>query len=307
MSLTNFPNGISSFGFPLIGSGPVMTTGSVWFVNSVTGIDASGRGVDPSRPFATIDFAVGQCAAAKGDVIFVMPGHVETITAAAGLAVDVVGISIIGIGAGANRPTINFTTSTAATCTVSAANCLMRNILFTGGIDALVSPVVVSAADFTLEDCEYRDVTGQCTIFLLTTAAADRMRILRFRHDGDSSAGTDSSITLVGGDRIVIDGMVADGNFAVGIINIRTTATTDLEIRNFIGRTRNSVDILVIDTITGSTGIMGPWISGRLQDNAANITEALTGATFVYIQPINLVNLAGESSMFTNITASTDA
>jgi hypothetical protein len=44
-----------------------------------------------------------------------------------------------------------------------------------------------------------------------------------------------------------------------------------------------------------------------LQDNAANITEALVGAAMQFMQPINLVNLAGESSMQTNIAASTDA
>jgi hypothetical protein len=63
----------------------------------------------------------------------------------------------------------------------------------------------------------------------------------------------------------------------------------------------------LIDTITASTGMIGPNINLRLQDNAANITEAITGATFVYFQPINVVNLAGESSLVINITASTDA
>ena len=44
-----------------------------------------------------------------------------------------------------------------------------------------------------------------------------------------------------------------------------------------------------------------------LQDNAANVTEAVAGAAMQFMQPIRIVNLAGESSMETNITATTDA
>jgi hypothetical protein len=179
--------------------------------------------------------------------------------------------------------------------------------LFTGGIDALTSPIQVQAADFWLDNCETRDVTGQATDWILTTAAANRLKITNHRHDGDTAAGTNAFLAIVGGDGIVVDGLRCDGNFAVGGIDIRTTATTDLEVRNVYFRTRNAADIFLIDTITGSTGLIGPNLNLRLQDNAANITEALTGATFVYFQPINIVNLAGESSMQTNITASTDA
>jgi hypothetical protein len=184
---------------------------------------------------------------------------------------------------------------------------VVQNLLFTGGIDALASPIQVQAADFALIGCEWRDVTGQCTDCILTTAAATRMLIKDFRYDGDTAAGTNAGIAIVGGDRITIEGLHMDGNFAVGGIDIRTTATTDLEVRDVVFRTRNSADIFLIDTITASTGVIGPNINLRLQDNAANITEACTGATFVYFQPINIVNLAGESSMQTNITASTDA
>lgn len=283
-----------------------LTTGNIFFANSVTGTDAAGYGQNPDAPVASIDYAIGLCTANQGDRIYAMPLHVETIAGAAGVALDVAGVEIIGLGTGAARPKVNFT-ATDSTFAVSAANCTVRNLLFTGGIDAVVSPITVAAADFKLLDCEYRDVTGQCTDFLLTTAAATRMVIDGLRYDGDTAAGTNAAIAIVGGDRIEIKNSRFDGNFAVGVIDVRTTATTDLEVHDCTARTRNSVDIFLIDTITASTGFVGPNLNLRLQDNAANITEACTGATFVYIQPINVVNLAGESSMFTNITASTDA
>ena len=217
------------------------------------------------------------------------------------------GISIIGMGNKRNRPQVNFTTAVGASWKVSAANIWVENIRFTGGIDALTNPIHVDAADYTMVNWTYTDVTGQCTDCVLTTANASRMELAFFEYDGDTAAGTNAGIAIVGGDGIKIHDFIADGNFAVGFIDIRTTATTDLKVWNVPSfRTRNSTDIFCIDTITASTGTMGPNLNLRLQDNAANITEAITGATFVYFQPINIVNNAGESSMQSNITASTD-
>lgn len=313
MATSNYPNGFSNGvfvrGVPLTVAHP----GQVFFVNNSSVL--APRGVNGSdgnpgtyqKPFSTINGAVAQCTAGRGDIIFVMPGHAETISAAAGVDLSKSGIALIGLGVGALRPTLNLT-ATASTVAMSAANCSMKNILITGGIDAIVKAVLVSAADCTIEGCELRDVTGQMTLGVLTTAAANRLKILKHIHKGDTAAGTDAAIRLVGGTEIEITAEVIDGNFAVGAIDIATTATTNLYVHD-MGRvyTRNSADIILVDTITASTGQIGPNINGRLTDNAANITEAFTGATFVYMQPLNLVNLAGESSMQSNITASTDA
>lgn len=292
-------------------------TGETFYVSNVTtaaalapgaiGGSNGNDGKSPQRPFSTIDYAVGRCSADRGDAIYVLPGHVETVTAAAGLALDVAGITLVGVGSGSKRPQINFTTATTADMNVDAANITMRNFLFTGGIDALVAPIDVNAADFKLLDSEWRDVTGEAVNVILTDANAARMMIRNWRHDGAVGVGTNAGIAIVGGDGIVIDGLRMDGNFAVGGIDIRTTATTDLEVRNVVFRTRNAADIFLIDTVTGSTGMIGPNIYLRLQDNAANITESITGATFVLFDDIYVVNLAGEKGMLINTTASTDA
>lgn len=307
MDFTNFPRGFP-FGVTLRNL-PILNTypAQCFWVDSNAGRN-SGAGT-LERPFATIDYAIGRCRANKGDIIMVKAGHVETITAAAGIACDVAGISIIGHGNGSDRPTINFTTSTAATMTISAANILLQNLLFIGGVDALVSPIVVSAADVTMIGCETRDTAGtaQATDWILTTAAANRFSLLRHRHDGDPAAGANTFLAIVGGDGIVVDGLRLDGNFAIGGISVRTTATTDLEVRNVMFRTRNAADIFLVDTITGSTGMIGPGLYLRLNDNAANITEAITGATWVLFDDIFVVNLAGEKAMLINTTASTDA
>lgn len=312
MPLTNFPNGVSSFGMPIVGAGPVLTTGNVFFVSSTaTGRgDGTANGRDPATPFATIDYAVGQCTANNGDHIIVMPGHVETVTAAGGLDLDVAGITILGLGSGFTIPQINFTTAVGADMDVDAANITMRNFRFTGGIDALTGPIDINAAGFTLTDFITQDVTGQATDFIVTDDNCDRLFISNWRHLGAAAAGADTAISLVGGDDWVIENFDIYGNFAVAAIENVTTASNRVRIGGGTKAcyiwTENAADV-AITMVATSTGSIGPNINIMLQDNAANITEAVVGAACQFFQPIRLVNLAGESSMETNITASTDA
>lgn len=312
MPRSNFPRGfaegVTIRGVPLIQTNP----GQVYWVYNGTALlpgqigGSDGNKGTFDQPFSTLDYAVSRCVANRGDIIFVKPGHSETIATATALAIDVAGVAVVGLGRGSNRPTFNLTATT-STITMSAANCTFWNCLVTGGVDAIVAVFTISGADCALQ-LNYRDVTGQCTDCVVTTAAANRLYIDVNEYDGATAAGTNAGIAIVGGDAIEIVGRYMDGNFAVGGIDVRTTATTDLFVHDFqYFRTRNAADIFLVDTITASTGQVGPNINLRLQDNAANITEACTGATFVYMQPINIVNLAGESSMQTNITASTDA
>lgn len=322
MALSSYPNGFAQGvmirGVPLMQTHP----GKVFWVYNGTTLDQGHRaGSNGNKgtfdaPFATLDYAVGQCRANKGDVIFIKPGHTETLTATS-VAVDVAGIAIVGLGQGASRPTFN-ATATASVFPISAANVLVHNLLFTGGIDAVVSMITVSAADVVLNDIELRDVTGQMVAGVLTTAAADRLKIKGFKYDGADAAGGAAAIALVGGDQIEISDFDIIGNFSVGGIDVRTTATTNLRVYNGnVWNQHGTIDCCIVDTVTASTGVMGPDLFLRLTENAANITEAITGATFHYNgggtvaglvgTGILVANLAGEAGMVINKTASTDA
>lgn len=307
MTVSNYPNGFSNGvsvrGLPILNS----YGGNIFWVDSGSGSDGNKGTHD--RPFATLDYAVGRCTANNGDIIIAKAGHVETVSAAAGLALDVAGISIVGLGKGSDRPTVNFTSVVGADMDVDAANISIENFLFTGGIDALTGPIDVNAADFSMINCETRDVTGQAVDFIVTDANADRMLIDGWVHRGAAAAGADTAISIVGGDGITIRNFWIDGNFAVACIENVTTAATNLSVygdRQCFARTRNAADV-IFTAVATATGNVGPNINARLADDAANITEAFVGADMQFFQAINIVNADGQSSIQTNITASADA
>lgn len=93
MPLTNYPNGITSFGIPVLGSGSVpANVGTYWFVSGSNGVDGNS-GLDPSQAFATIQYAVDRRGA--NDVICVAPGaYDETVTISRGLGP----LTIVGLG-----------------------------------------------------------------------------------------------------------------------------------------------------------------------------------------------------------------
>lgn len=150
MTLTNYPNGISSFGIPVYGSqsNGQPLVGQVLFVDTVNGVDA-GAGTSPSKAYKTLTYALTQ-ATANG-TIFILPGSTFTVSNATAYAVSVAGLKIIGLGEGSARPTFTFDTATTATIAVSVANVVFQNCIFTANFADIVAPfTLTTAAGFTL-------------------------------------------------------------------------------------------------------------------------------------------------------------
>lgn len=304
---------MATFGLSMIN--PI---GKVFYVQSThAAAGATGKsGEDPNDPMSTIVSAVALCTAGRGDVIVCLPGHVETIIAADQLLLNIAGVTIIGVGSGSARPTINFTTSTGSCVKVSAANVTLINLLFTGGIDALTGILLVQAADFKLIGCETRDVTGEMVACIITTAAADRLYIKKWRHNGATTPGGSTALQIVGGDGHIVEDFDIFGNFSVAAIRNVTTAMTNARIgggdgENFIQNGLDNAAVVAITLVATSTGHVGPNISMRIgvdaTSNTTNITEAIVGAAMQMFLPLNVANLGGEVAMAINITAATDA
>ena len=166
-------------------------TGNIFWVDSAesAGGDTDGHGQNPGTPFLTIDYAIGRCTASNGDVIYVAPGHAETLTGAGGITMDVAGVSIIGLGSGDTRPTITFTTAAAASVLVSASDCVIANMRFICNITVQNHMIDVAADDLEIYGCSFKEgtATGLCFISADTTDGdSDNLYV----HDCDFYAPT---------------------------------------------------------------------------------------------------------------------
>lgn len=173
--------------------------GNHYFVGSAaTGASATG-GYTPDVPATTLDYAIGLCTAAKGDTIHVMPGHAENVSAAAAIAADISGISIIGYGNGRLRPTFTFDTVAGASFDITAANITIQNIVCITGVDAITAMFNVNAADVAFENCEFQISNGTLgsVLIILTAATAARLRVERCNFFGPAtSSGTTTTACI---------------------------------------------------------------------------------------------------------------
>lgn len=81
MALTNFPNGVTSFGVPMIGGiGSIPLTGTWYFVDPANGSDAND-GLSPSSALATLYMAHSKMTAGKNDVCLLIGDGSTTGTA----------------------------------------------------------------------------------------------------------------------------------------------------------------------------------------------------------------------------------
>ena len=301
--MTNFPNGVACFGqavLPAILQAP--HSGRVYWVsnNSTTpgndvkvGQDqAHPAGGTYNRPFATIDYAVGQCRSAQGDVIIVKEGHAETLTPTS-LALDVAGVKIVGLGTGPQRPGLTFDTAT-DTITVSAAGVEMHNFRFIAAIGDVVAAVTATTAtDLVLSDILMQESsTFQFINMVAATGAAntaDRMTIRRVQWHSDD-AGSDGLVIATGSmDSLLIEdcSVMFDAGVAAGVA---LALAADQQATNLIVR-RNSFKTALVDTAGIIVAGTAATSSGVIYENYIQALDAaaagFTGAATV---PIMLGN-----------------
>lgn len=217
MGITHFPNGVSSFGVPVLGGGAGLipqTTGDYYFVDD-SGSNAND-GLDPDHPVATIDYANGLCTADHGDVIIVMPGHAETET---GMALDVAGVTIVGLGYGEAMPTVTADTTAADLVNVTADSVVIKNIKFVGGASGTTALIDASAdADFLrLEGCWFESGAAAPVDVITLATGADDVSIVNCTFKG-AGTGLDNFILCEGYvARLLVQNCFMDSTGSAGI------------------------------------------------------------------------------------------
>ena len=259
------------------GDGEQVKTGNVFYVDSgaANAADQPNNGT-VDAPFATTNYAITRCTANNGDIIHPMPGHAETLTAAAAIAQSIAGIRIFGLGEGASRPRYTFQTAAGASWSFTAASSKIKNIIGIGNLDGLTNPFHVQAADCEL-DIEWQDTsaTVEALRAVLTTAAADRFKCrLKYRGFTGGNAVV-NAIRLVGGDGADIY-IEAFGVCTTAWVEFATTLCTNVRVEGILftqgitNGTRN-----VVDTITGSTWSADLFDASAGQHQSGGSAQAL--------------------------------
>lgn len=263
MAFSNYPNGfvngVQMRNVPIVQSHP----GRVfWVYNGTTGLMPGQRGGSDQNkgtfdsPFSTLDYAIGQCVAGRGDIIYIKPGHAESVASATALAFDVAGIAIIGLGNGSSRPTFTFTTANTATIAVSANNITLQNCLFIGNFLSIASCFTVgAAADFWIDSCEFRDtsaVLGFLSIVTTTVSVnSDGLKYTNNQRKSDATTNPGPDLVIANTmSRLKVNGnksvhTVASNNVAA-LVEHGALVMTDAEIMGNFVYTVNS------DTATGA-------------------------------------------------------
>lgn len=159
MGYTNFPNGITSFGIPQLGSGIPTNIGQYLFVDSTNGTDGN-RGESIERPFATIQKAVN--SAKRGSVILVAPGQYdETVTISRTTASS--NLTIVGMG-GRGAAYIEPSTEDAAGMVVHADDVTLINIGVAAEDETSAAALTVTGSRFRAYGCKIEGGATQVVI-----------------------------------------------------------------------------------------------------------------------------------------------
>jgi hypothetical protein len=271
------------------------TPGNVFFVNSATGTDATGHGRRPDAPLASLSYAYSSDLVTSGDVVYVMPGHTETVGSAGAVTADIAGVTVIGLGSGATRPTFNFTT-TDGTMLISAASTKWVNLLCVANTAVdVVDGIVVTGADCTLVDIHGREdgTTKQFVLWLRLHTGAARARLIRPRFLGAAGDAGVAAIKISG----VIDGVYIEEAWCVGIHSSGTifsdASATDTMIVGAFCRQAHATKDSGIALAAGNTAvIINPMIQSATND-ADGFNLAIVAAAGAVYNPL-VVNLAGE-------------
>lgn len=321
--LSNFPNGFANGlmvrGMPLL----QMQPGVVWWVNNSTILRPQGRaGSDSNRgtflsPFATINFAVNTAAtASRGDIVFVGPGHAETISDAVTLSLANAGVAVIGLGSGSLRPTLTFGAA-AGNIPLLAANCSMQNILFKANFAAIVSAFTATSTntptDFELANCEFRDGSSSLNFISLVTgnATANSMDGFRFVGNKKYGLGTTAATTaikmLAAFDRVQLLGnwgVDAILNDTAALLAAGSSSGTNFELtgnRWFRPNTSSTGGSFISGTGTAWSGIASDNRFWQL-DNSAGIWIS-TGTKLGFFENYSPITGAADASGLINPAA----
>ncbi len=254
MGISQFLSLTSTGAIPNVGIADWFTTGTLFFVDSNNGA-ATNNGLTPGQALTTLSAALALCTANKGDIVFLMPGHAETLSAE--LSISTEGVSVIGLGNGDNKPVIT-ADNTATSLTLAADNLTLFGIVFQNDVDSQVEVIDIADAQYArVEQCQF--IEGSSKQYLLgisiTNAGADNV-VIKDCELTCTALGANSAIKIgVVVDRLTIEGCTVIGDYADACIhNPIGNIATNLIIRDCFLKNDNTGEhsIELVSACTGA-------------------------------------------------------
>ncbi len=238
----------------------------------------TGRGTY-KRPFATINQALDKCLANRGDIVLVMPGYTETVSSAGGgLAFDVAGTAVVGLGSGSLKPTITLDTIISADVDLSADDVILYNLRFVAGYASVTHCLDVTGADARIDSCDFVVTTASfgfdISIKSSNTAWGLQITNCMIQMECTVALGTAVSDTPVSGisfdgDNTVIKDNVFHGEFSTAMIVNTTTVAEAVIITDNVGAN-------VGTTVTNGAIALAQTCTGIIYRNNFGVLDSTT-------------------------------
>jgi hypothetical protein len=296
MGLTNFPNGASSFGIPLMGGATVpTTTGDFYFVSSTSG-SSGNDGLSSSAPLATIAQALTRCVAGRGDTILVMTGHAETV--ATPIAMSKNDVRLLALG----RATL--TGSAADIIDLTASGCIISGFTFDIASTKIAIDMAGANQNIIVNNVFLSSVGGAASHFINMATTACNYNIIsenRFISNLVVAGGAITQISHING--LGMGNTIESNEFVAGrVTTANAGAVTDAIVFLAAADAGNLIRWNSFTEFNGATFTAGVRTGASTLSGAAMIYEN----NFVMTTAANaIVNTAGSAGMANNIANGT--
>ena len=228
--------------------------GNDWYVNSAA--SSGGDGATPASAKQTL--AAALALTSSGDRVYIAPGHAETVSGAAYITWSQSGVTVIGLGVGASRPTFTFS-ATASQIIISGSNNVLSNIRCTSSIDEVVLMFSVTGSNVILDRVDHFETTSCQTIAFAAFTTGTDCAVQNCNHyQATAAAAAQLWITATSNTRFRLSNnvmMLALQDGATCCVFRFVTCTNILVERNTVkmtGYTANLLSVaLALNTTTG--------------------------------------------------------
>lgn len=260
--------------------GKVLSPFGQAFYVSATKLDNSDM---EKRRSSTLANALRLCKAGRGDVIYIAPGHTETVSDATMLDNLVAGVAIVG-AEGGTMPVFTFT-ATASQWTLDHADVSVHGIHFDlTGIDAVVAGLAVTGARNVISGCKFTCETTslQATAVITLATGADGTTIVgnRFVGTGSDDVTTAISVAAAADDITIAHNTFIGGWHAtLGAISVAGAALRLLVDSNRIVNLFSGTGVCIGVADAASTGLVCYNSMSTVNTGTANATGIVFTST----------------------------